>query len=445
MTDQPKQEQPGAVPETARRAGEIRSRWDWVEESVWTERMLEALEQGVKGGRWYSLMDKMVREANLRAGFREVKARRGAPGVDHVTVEQFEQHLDENVEKIGRQLADGTYRPQANRRKWMDKPGSREKRPLGIPTVRDRVTQTALQQVTEPIFERDFAEHSYGFRPKRGCKNALRRVQQLLERGYVWVVDADIRSYYDRIPKPALLQRVAEKVADSRVLRLLSDFLDQEIMEGLKHWTPEEGTPQGAVISPLLSNIYLNPLDHLMAEAGYEMTRYADDFVILCQTEEQAREALAKVEQWMTENQLELHPEKTRIVDAGEASGFDFLGYHFERGYRWPRKKSVQKIQENLRRKTKRSHGASLDVIIADVNRTLRGWFEYFKQSHWTAFRPLDGWVRERLRSILRKRHKRTGRATGKDHRRWPNAYFAKQGLFSLELAHAQACQSSRR
>ena len=277
MTDQPKQEQPGAVPETARRAGEIRSRWDWVEESVWTERMLEALEQGVKGGRWYSLMDKMVREANLRAGFREVKARRGAPGVDHVTVEQFEQHLDENVEKIGRQLADGTYRPQANRRKWMDKPGSREKRPLGIPTVRDRVTQTALKQVTEPIFERDFAEHSYGFRPKRGCKNALRRVQQLLERGYVWVVDADIRSYYDRIPKPALLQRVAEKVADSRVLRLLSDFLDQEIMEGLKHWTPEEGTPQGAVISPLLSNIYLNPLDHLMAEAGYEMTRYADD------------------------------------------------------------------------------------------------------------------------------------------------------------------------
>jgi RNA-directed DNA polymerase len=407
--------------------------------------MLEALEQGVKGGRWYSLMDKVVREANLRAGFRAVKARKGAPGVDHVTVEQFEQHLDGNVEKIGRQLSDGSYRPQANRRKWIEKPGSREKRPLGIPTVRDRVTQTALKQVTEPIFERDFAEHSYGFRPKRGGKDALRRVQQLLDRGYAWVVDADIRSYYDTIPKPELLKRVEEKVADSRVLQLLSDFLDQEIMEGMTHWTPEEGTPQGAVISPLLSNIYLNPLDHLMAGAGYEMTRYADDFVILCKTKEQAQEALAKVQRWMTENQLELHPEKTRIVDARETPGFDFLGYHFERGYKWPRQKSLKKVKDSLRRKTKRSNGVSLDAIIADVNRTLRGWFEYFKHSHRTTFRPLDGWVRERLRSILRKRHKRTGRATGKDHLRWPNVYFAKQGLFSLELAHAQACQSSRR
>ncbi len=445
MTDKPEQEKPEAVPQRARRAGEIRSRWDWVEESVWTERMLEALEQGVKGGRWYSLMDKVVREANLRAGFREVKARKGAPGVDHVTVEQFEKHLDENVEKIGRQLKDGTYRPQANRRKWIDKPGSPEKRPLGIPTVRDRVTQTALKQVTEPIFEREFAEHSYGFRPKRGCKEALRRVQQLLDQGYVWVVDADIRSYYDTIPKLALLERVAEKVADSRVLRLLSDFLDQEIMDGLKHWTPEEGTPQGAVISPLLSNIYLNPLDHLMAEAGYEMTRYADDFVILSQTEEQAQAALAKVEQWMTENQLELHPDKTRVVNARQAPGFDFLGYHFERGYKWPRQKSLQKVKEKVRRKTPRSRGESLDVIVADVNRTLRGWFEYFKHSHRTTFRPLDGWVRERLRSILRKRHKRTGRATRLDNLRWPNVYFAKQGLFSLEVAHAQACQSSRR
>jgi RNA-directed DNA polymerase len=273
----------------------------------------------------------------------------------------------------------------------------------------------------------------------------LRRVQHLLDQGYVWVVDADIRSYYDTIPKLALLERVAEKVADSRVLRLLSDFLDQEIMDGLKHWTPEEGTPQGAVISPLLSNIYLNPLDHLMAEAGYEMTRYADDFVILCQTEEQAQAALAKVEQWMTENQLELHPDKTRVVNARQAPGFDFLGYHSERGYKWPRQKSLQKVKEKVRRKTKRSRGESLEVIIADVNRTLRGWFEYFKHCHRTTFRPLDGWVRERLRSILRKRHKRTGRATRLDNLRWPNVYFAKQGLFSLEVAHAQACQSSRR
>ncbi len=445
MTDKPKQARPEAVPDTAKRAGEIRSRWDWVEESVWTERMLEALEQGVKGGRWYSLMDKVAREANLRAGFRAVKAHKGAPGVDHVTVEQFEKHLDDNVEKIERQLRDGTYRPNPNRRKWIAKPGSRDKRPLGIPTVRDRVTETALKQVLEPIFERDFAEHSYGFRPKRGCKDALRRVQKLLAQGYVWVVDADIRSYYDTIPKPALLQQVEKKVADSRVVKLVNDFLDQEIMEGMNHWTPEEGTPQGAVISPLLSNIYLDPLDHQMAEAGYQMTRYADDFVIQCQTEEQAREALAAVEQWMAEHQLTLHPEKTRIVDARQAGGFDFLGYHFERGYKWPRKKSWKKIRESLRQKTKRTNGQSLDVIIARVNRSLRGWYEYFQHSHRPTFRDMDGWVRGRLRAILRKRSKRRGVAKGRDHQRWPNAYFAKYGLFSLEQAHAQACQSSRR
>lgn len=443
MKDRPGQEKPEAVPETTKRAGEIRSRWDWVEASVWTERMLEALEQGVKGGRWYSLMDKIAREANLRAGFKSVKARKGAPGVDHITIERFEEHLEENLEELERQLRDATYRPQANRRQWIDKPGSREQRPLGIPTVRDRVAQSALKQGIEPIFEREFAEHSYGFRPGRGCKDGLRRVQELLERGLNWVVDADIRSYYDTIPKQRLLGRVEEKVADRGVLTLIHAFLEQEVMEGLEHWTPEEGTPQGAVISPLLSNIYLNPLDHLIAGAGFEMVRYADDFVILCATEAEAREALRLVEQWMIENELTLHPEKTRIVDAREAGGFDFLGYHFERGYKWPRQKSLQKIKDRLRVKTKRTNGHHLDVIIADVNESLRGWFQYFKHSHKTTHRQLDGWVRGRLRSILRKRSKRKGRARGKDHQRWPNAFFARHGLFSLEQARAEACQSS--
>jgi RNA-directed DNA polymerase len=330
------------------------------------------------------------------------------------------------------------------RRKWIAKPGSSEKRPLGIPTVRDRVVETALRNVMEPIFERDFAEHSYGFRPRRGCKDALRRVNHLLKAGHTWVVDADLQSYFDTIPKRKLMERVAKKVADSRVLELVEAMLQQEVMEGLRHWTPEAGTPQGAVISPLLSNIYLDPLDHEVASNGYEMVRYADDFVILCRSEAQAQAALAKVQQWTASAGLRLHPEKTRIVDATQRGGFDFLGYHFERGYRWPRRKSVAKLKEAIRNKTRRTHGSSLPTIITMVNRTLTGWFGYFKHSHKTTFPPLDQWIRMRLRTILRQRRKRKGCARGNDHVRWPNAFFAAQGLVSLS-AQAQCGQSSRR
>ena len=436
---------PVRVPTGAKQTGEARGRWSWAEPSVWTGRMLRALEEGVKGGKWYSLIDKVYAPRTLRAAFERVKANDGAPGVDHVTVRDFEAHLEENLARLSRSLHDGTYRPQAVRRAWVPKPGRKEKRPLGIPTVRDRVAQTALRSVLEPIFERDFAEHSYGFRPGRGAKDALREVARLLREGHSWVVDADIRSYFDSIPRERLLARVAEKIADGRVLALLGAYLEQEVMEGLERWTPEAGTPQGAVISPLLSNIYLDPLDHKMAERGYAMVRYADDFVILCRTEAEARRALAEVEAWMEEAGLRLHPEKTRVVDAREPGGFDFLGYHFERGYRWPRRKSLRKVKEAIRQKTRRTNGHSLEMIIADVNRTLRGWYEYFKHSHHTTFGPLDAWVRMRLRSILRKRRGRRGRGRGRDHQRWPNAYFAARGLFSLAAAHARTSQSSRR
>ena len=436
---------PVRVPTGAKQTGEARGRWSWAEPSVWTGRMLRALEEGVKGGKWYSLIDKVYAPRTLRAAFERVKANDGAPGVDHVTVRDFEAHLEENLARLSHSLHDGTYRPQAVRRAWVPKPGRKEKRPLGIPTVRDRVAQTALRSVLEPIFERDFAEHSYGFRPGRGAKDALREVARLLREGHSWVVDADIRSYFDSIPRERLLARVAEKIADGRVLALLGAYLEQEVMEGLARWTPEAGTPQGAVISPLLSNIYLDPLDHKMAERGYAMVRYADDFVILCRTEAEARRALAEVEAWMEEAGLRLHPEKTRVVDAREPGGFDFLGYHFERGYRWPRRKSLRKVKEAIRQKTRRTNGHSLEMIIADVNRTLRGWYEYFKHSHHTTFGPLDAWVRMRLRSILRKRRGRRGRGRGRDHQRWPNAYFAARGLFSLAAAHARTSQSSRR
>lgn len=436
--------QPVAVPVRAKRAGDAPDRWSWVEPSVWTERMLTALEQGVKGGTWFSLIDKLYPEPTLHAAFQHVAANRGSAGVDHVTIAMYEERLSENLKQLSGQLRDGTYRPQAIRRHYIPKPGSAEERPLGIPTVRDRVVQTALRMVLEPIFEREFAAHSYGFRPGRGCKDALRRVDELLKAGYVYVVDADLKSYFDTIPHDRLLRLIRQQVSDGRVLTLIEAFLKQGVLDGLCEWTPERGSPQGAVVSPLLSNIYLNPLDHLMARTGFEMVRYADDFVILCRSPEEAARALALVQSWSADAGLTLHPTKTRIVHAGE-EGFDFLGYRFEGGHRRPRTKSLEKLKDTIRAKTRRTSGDSLRTIIADVNRTLRGWFEYFKHSHRWTFEPLDRWIRRRLRSILRRRRGLRGPSRGADSFRWPNAFFAEQGLFSLRAAHALARQSSAR
>ncbi len=444
MTPTAPEPQPAPVPE-ATQAGDIRARWAWTEPGVWTDRMLTALEQGVKGGIWFSLIDKVYAPRTLAAAWQHVKANQGAAGVDRVTVVMYERDLDTNLARVSQQLRDGTYRPQPVRRTWIDKPGSREQHPLGIPTVRDRIVQTALRLVLEPIYERHFAAHSYGFRPGRGCKDALRRVTTLLEAGYTWVVDADLRSYFDNIPHQPLLARVRTRVADGRVLALLEQFLMQGVMDGLAAWTPTEGTPQGAVVSPLLANIYLDPLDHEMAAAGCEMVRYADDLVVLCRTEAEAEHALIHLTAWTQAVGLTLHPQKTRVVDATQPGGFDFLGYHFERGTRWPRTKSLGKLKAQVRAKTRRTRGESLAVIIADVNRTLRGWFGYFQHSHRTTFPRLDTWVRMRLRSLLRKRSGRRGRGRGRDHQRWPNAYFAEHELFCLTTAHRLACQSAPR
>jgi len=241
------------------------------------------------------------------------------------------------------------------------------------------------------------------------------------------------------------LNRLRERIADGRVLQLIESFLTAGIMDGLSEWKPEAGAPQGAVLSPLLSNIYLNPLDHQMAAQGYEMVRYADDIVILCRSQEEAAAALTSIRQWCAAEGLTVHPTKTSIVDVRTA-GFEFLGYRFQttrrgRLTRWPRKKSQQKLQDRLRAKTKRTNGQSLRVIIAGINRTLQGWYVYFKHSCRSTFGFVDSWVRMRLRSILRKRAGRKGRGRGRDHQRYPKAYFAKQGLWSLEAAHELAVQ----
>jgi len=402
--------------------------------------MLAALEQGVKGGVWFSLIDKVTSIRALGAAWQRVQANRGSGGVDRETVQQFSRRVETGLNDLSERLRNGTYQPMPVRRVYIPKPDGKQ-RPLGIPTIRDRIVQAALRNVMEPIFEREFCEHSYGFRPKRGAKDALRRVDQLLKAGYHYVVDADLRSYFDTIPQDRLMELVGRRIADSKVLALTSAFLKQGVMEDMREWKPTTGTPQGAVISPLLANIYLHPLDKLMRDAGHEMTRYADDFVILCRTADEARQVLELVQQWTTEVGLTLHPDKTRIVNMDEPGGFDFLGYHFERDHRRPRDKSLEKLKDTIREKTRRTNGQSLGAIIANVNRTLRGWYGYFKHSWRFVFTDLDRWIRMRLRSILRRRQGRRGRGRGADHQRWPNAFFVAQGLFSMTMARARECQ----
>ena len=423
---------------------ETSQKWQWVEPSVWTERMLESLEKGVKGGKWYSLNDKMTKLANLLAAYGRVLKNGGSTGVDNVTVEMFGQNLAKELDKLVGQLTEGTYKPQAVKRVHIPKPGSNKTRPLGIPTVRDRVVQTALRNVIEPIYEQGFAEHSYGFRPGRGAKDALRYVDTMLKEGWLYVVDADLQSYFDTIPKDRMLKLVSQKISDRKILGLIESFLNQEVMESARSWTPTTGTPQGAVISPLLANIYLDPLDHLMADAGYKMARYADDFVILCRTREAAQAALAMVQQWTEEVGLTLHPDKTHIAHA-ITDGFEFLGYRFHKRQRWPRDKSLKKFKDTIRVKTRRTHGYSIEYIIQNLNRTLKGWYNYFKHSKWYIFDRLDQWIRMRLRSILRKRKKLKGRGRGADHIRWKNSYFRRLGLFFLLEAYKADFQPASR
>ncbi|HSF59716.1 MAG TPA: group II intron reverse transcriptase/maturase [Candidatus Binatia bacterium] len=443
-TTRQSESQAPAVSERTTQGAETRGRdWSWVEASVWNERMLAALENGVKGGKWFSLIDKVYRVETLKAAWQKVKANAGAAGVDGQSVERFAARAERYLEELSTALKKGTYRPQPVRRVEIPKGGGKY-RPLGIPVVKDRIVQRALKFVLEPIFEREFLKMSYGFRPRLGCKDALREVEQLLREGYTFVVDADLRSYFDTIPHARLMERVKEKVSDGRVLELIEAFLKQDIVKEMERWRPTGGTPQGAVISPLLANLYLHPLDGQMQQRGYRMVRYADDFVVLCQTAETAQAALKEVRRWVEQNGISLNVDKTHVGDCRQpGQGFDFLGYRFEAGRRWVRKKSLTAFRDRLRMRTKRTRGDSLAEIVADLNPTLRGWFNYFKHAHPMTFKRLDSFVRRRLRAILRKQEKRPGLGICReDHQRWPNTFFAAQGLFTMDAAWKLASQS---
>jgi len=405
--------------------------------------MLAALGNGVKGGRWFSLIDKVYRIETLKVAWQKVKGNAGAAGVDGQSVKQFEVRAEMYLKELSIALERGTYRPMPVRRVEISKGGGKL-RPLGIPVVKDRIVQTALKFVLEPIFEREFLKMSYGFRPGLGCKDALREVAGWLKEGYTFVVDADLRSYFDTIAHARLMERVKEQVSDGRVLELIEAFLHQDIVKEMERWTPVGGTPQGAVISPLLANIYLHALDCQMKQKGYRMVRYADDFVVLCRSAEQAQAALVEVKAWVEANGLSLNAEKTHVGDCRqEGQGFEFLGYRFEAGRHWVRPKSLKALRERIRVKTKRTRGDSLAKIIEDLNPMVRGWFNYFKHAHSVAQLGIDGFVRRRLRAILRKQEKRPGMGRClDDHLRWPNRFFATQGLFTITAARVLASQS---
>lgn len=351
--------------------------------------------------KYHSLYGQFLERQNFLAAWEKVKQNRGAGGVDRESVEKFAENLGANLTALWQECKTKTYRPQPVRRVYIPKPGKKgEYRPLGIPAVRDRVVQQALLQVLEPIFEPMFLDCSFGFRPGRSAHMALDRVSQHLAEGYQWVVDCDLKGYFDTIPHDRLIDRVAERVADGSILRLIRAFLEAGVMEDGKLNRTIAGTPQGGVISPLLANIYLHQLDVRMTERGHKLTRYADDFVILCRSERAACRVMADVKRYL-ENDLGLvvHPEKSRVVHVSE--GFVFLGYLFKGQYRRPSDKALERFKAEVRRRTRRNQTVRMELVVGDLNLYLRGWGRYFGYGHVKQrFMGLDQWIRRRLRAV---------------------------------------------
>jgi|EndMetStandDraft_7_1072992.scaffolds.fasta_scaffold49053_1 RNA-directed DNA polymerase len=410
-----------------------RLKWEWAEASIWTDAMLTALDNGVKGGKWFSLIDKVHRPSVLMNAWKKVKANKGTAGVDRTSIKMFEANQDKYLAELEYELRTGTYQPKAVRRVYIPKDKGKF-RPLGIPTVKDRIAQQAVKATIEPIFENEFLDTSYGFRPKRGAKEAIAEVSKLIEEGYIWVVDADLQAYFDTIPHDKLLNKISIHISDGRIIQLIEKWLEQPIMEECRNWIPTEGTPQGGVISPLLANIYLHDLDKTLEAAKYKMIRYADDFVILTKKKEEAEEALKVVQEWTIAHGLTLHPEKTKLGNCMvEGEGFDFLGYRFEGGTRWVRRKSIQRFRDRIKEKTSRICGQAIEYVIKEINPVLRGWYNYFKEVTKYTLGTFDSFVRRRLRAIVARQNKKRSFGAGWNNVRIPNKYFADRGLFNME------------
>lgn len=366
----------------------------------------------------------------MQLAFRAVKRNRGAAGIDKVSIHMFQKNLDANLSALMRDLKDGSFRPVPLRRVHIPKgPGSTKTRPLGIPTVRDRIAQEVLRRLLAPIFEPQFHVHSYGFIPRRNCHMAIERVLELHRQGNHLVLDADIQGFFDNIQHSIIMKLVAAEIADGNILRLIHKFLTAGVMEDGVFLPTNIGTPQGGVISPLLANIVLNQLDWELERTGYRFARYADDFVVVCQNECEAQEALTVVRRVLeTELGLKLSPEKTKIQTYGK--GYDFLGFRLSSTSKRMRDKSVQKFQDKIRELTIRHHNLDHSTI-EKLNRVIRGTANYFATIFSTCrwnFQKLDSWIRMRLRCMKRKRKNYN------DNEKLKVTYFRhKLGLLTLE------------
>jgi group II intron reverse transcriptase/maturase len=366
----------------------------------------------------HSLIDMVYQKENLSMAWERVKENRGSGGVDRQSVAGFEAQCDQQLDRLREELRADCYQPQPVRRKAIPKAGKPgEFRTLGIPTVYDRVCQQALLQRLEPIFEPVFDEANFGYRRGRSAKDALTKVWKEIEGGSEWIVDADLKDFFGSVDHEKLLTLVAQRVADSRVLRLIRSMLKAESYGEGRLFPTERGTPQGGVVSPLLSNILLTPFDREMRRKGYQLTRYADDWVITCKSAAEARAAIAAAKKILKELGVELHPQKTRIVHV--RYGFEFLGFKIKRGkrlrlpaskirsgaqsgalYAYPKEKSIRHFMDQVRQRTKRRIPLRTRELIEELNPLIRGWGEYYKKAHVRdLFHRLDGWIVRRIRS----------------------------------------------
>ena len=387
----------------------------------------------------HSLVDKVYHLTNLKLAWEKVKSNRGSGGIDKISIQDFSKVAEEALQRLHQQLKENTYEPMPVRRVYIPKRGKpNQKRPLGIPAIRDRICHQALKNRLEPIFEPEFNDGSFGYRPGRSPHQAMRKIYRELLRGYEWIVDADLQDFFGSVQHEKLIDRIAEKISDGRILKLIRKMLKAGYMEqGIRQLTPE-GTPQGSVISPLLSNIYLNQFDHEMESRGYKLTRFADDWVVLCRTRGEATKALEEARKILESLGLAIHPDKTRITHINE--GFEFLGYKLKRGkglklarnkikkkmhssniYAFPKEESIKRFKATIKERTKRRIPVTTKEIIDRINPVIRGWGIYYRKAHVRKlFNKLQRWIVRRIWS-----HR---------YRRWRNygwKYYNERRLYS--------------